>query len=418
MRWRLLSHPVFTGSVALLAVNDHVLKARWPGLITGKLSDVAGVIMIAIALTAITGRAALSLRITALTFMLLKTWPPVAAWVAPMLGGITRTDPTDLIALLALIPLHRWLRQDPSSPGVAFLWPVAVILALSTTTATGCDTSPQTSELWSANGLLYATGSSGRELSSSADGGRTWTAERTKAPDAHPAPTTEACAEDTCFRAIPDVGIDRKIGQADWKPILRYSAEQRRRLAVSVGSMGCLGDARRPPYFASLEVNRLPDGVHATVNMGGGLLHLAPDGSWTRPTVAFSYEDVRFPAIGPPTWTSSLGLLALLVGGLGLLVLIVPPIRRPPRRGLPAALIALIGGGVLFAPFLLFLVPWVNDARTMGIWVGAGSVIVFAISAIVYSTKGKTYPERPPWPAGPPASSWPSSPPPSSWPPK
>ena len=34
--------PLPLAAVALLAVNDHVLKARWPGLVTGKLSDVAG----------------------------------------------------------------------------------------------------------------------------------------------------------------------------------------------------------------------------------------------------------------------------------------------------------------------------------------------------------------------------------------
>jgi hypothetical protein len=76
MRWRLLSHPVFTGSVALLAINDHVLKARWPGLITGKLSDIAGVIMFAIACTAITGRATLSTRLAAMAFTLLKPGRP------------------------------------------------------------------------------------------------------------------------------------------------------------------------------------------------------------------------------------------------------------------------------------------------------------------------------------------------------
>jgi hypothetical protein len=225
MRWRLLTHPVFTGSVALLAVNDHVLKGRWPSLITGKLSDISGVVMIAIAFTAITGRAALSSRITALAFTLLKTWPPVAAWAAPILGGVTRTDPTDLIALLALIPLHHWLRQDRSSPGITILLPVAVMLALSTTTATSCVSAPQTQELWSENGLLYATGSSSKSLSSSADGGRTWVAQRGKAPEPHPASRTEACAKDSCFRVTPDVGVDEKIGQADWKPILRYSAE-------------------------------------------------------------------------------------------------------------------------------------------------------------------------------------------------
>jgi hypothetical protein len=38
MRQRLavLASPVFTGVVAVLAVNGHLLKAMWPGLITGK----------------------------------------------------------------------------------------------------------------------------------------------------------------------------------------------------------------------------------------------------------------------------------------------------------------------------------------------------------------------------------------------
>ena len=29
-------------AIALLFLNDHILKAAWPGLVTGKLSDVAG----------------------------------------------------------------------------------------------------------------------------------------------------------------------------------------------------------------------------------------------------------------------------------------------------------------------------------------------------------------------------------------
>ena len=41
----LLVSPVFFGSIALLLLNDHVLKAAWPGLVTGKLSDVAGVVI-------------------------------------------------------------------------------------------------------------------------------------------------------------------------------------------------------------------------------------------------------------------------------------------------------------------------------------------------------------------------------------
>jgi len=37
-----LLHPITLAAIALLLVNDHLLKERFPGLITGKLSDAAG----------------------------------------------------------------------------------------------------------------------------------------------------------------------------------------------------------------------------------------------------------------------------------------------------------------------------------------------------------------------------------------
>jgi hypothetical protein len=41
-----LLHPIAIGALALLVVNDHVLKAAWPGLVTGKASDVAGLVLV------------------------------------------------------------------------------------------------------------------------------------------------------------------------------------------------------------------------------------------------------------------------------------------------------------------------------------------------------------------------------------
>jgi hypothetical protein len=35
-------HPMVVVAVVVLVVNDHVLKALWPGALTGKLSDIAG----------------------------------------------------------------------------------------------------------------------------------------------------------------------------------------------------------------------------------------------------------------------------------------------------------------------------------------------------------------------------------------
>jgi hypothetical protein len=37
-------HPIVVASVALLLANDHVFKLRWPSVVTGKLSDVAGLV--------------------------------------------------------------------------------------------------------------------------------------------------------------------------------------------------------------------------------------------------------------------------------------------------------------------------------------------------------------------------------------
>ncbi|MBK7890447.1 MAG: hypothetical protein IPJ84_06225 [Bdellovibrionales bacterium] len=36
-------HPIPLTAVAILAMNDHFLKVRYPSFVTGKLSDFAGV---------------------------------------------------------------------------------------------------------------------------------------------------------------------------------------------------------------------------------------------------------------------------------------------------------------------------------------------------------------------------------------
>lgn len=89
-RGQLIASPVFVLSVAVLLANDHVLKAAWPGLITGKLSDVAGVSMVAVLLTAAFARPSIGFGVTAISFALLKTVPLVAILAAPVLGGVTR----------------------------------------------------------------------------------------------------------------------------------------------------------------------------------------------------------------------------------------------------------------------------------------------------------------------------------------
>jgi hypothetical protein len=47
-----LLHPVALVALATLIANDQLLKAAWPGVVTGKLSDVAGLVVAPLALQA------------------------------------------------------------------------------------------------------------------------------------------------------------------------------------------------------------------------------------------------------------------------------------------------------------------------------------------------------------------------------
>jgi hypothetical protein len=132
-----LMHPVPLAALALLVVNDHLLKARHPGLVTGKLSDIAGMVLAPLVLAAIAD-ATLPLRwvrrrdypvrsawvcaaAVAVVFAATKTWSPAthayeavfaALWakirwiMAQALGQqiwsdriVLVRDPTDLVAI-------------------------------------------------------------------------------------------------------------------------------------------------------------------------------------------------------------------------------------------------------------------------------------------------------------------------------
>ena len=124
---------------ALLALNDHVFKARWPGVVTGKLSDVAGMVCFPLLLVALSElvfarrpwrpspvAVKLAVLATGLGFALVKTWGPATdawAWswgllqwplrardavargraVDPLQPVAVVQDPTDLLALPALL---------------------------------------------------------------------------------------------------------------------------------------------------------------------------------------------------------------------------------------------------------------------------------------------------------------------------
>jgi len=179
-----------------------------PGVVTGKLSDLAGLFALPLLLAALT---ALALRprsrrvldgiglaavaVVSLGFALVKASPPIAAAVSSVWSFVLPTrlgaDPADLLTL-AVAPLAyvAWVRTDAAprvlTParrrgstvalltrlGRAAMITIAVIVGTAVTTATSCDDRHSIDEVFlGTDGAVYARGS---ETSRSDDGGHTW----------------------------------------------------------------------------------------------------------------------------------------------------------------------------------------------------------------------------------------------------
>ncbi|MEM9463418.1 MAG: hypothetical protein AAGF11_55260 [Myxococcota bacterium] len=120
---RALLHPLWLGSLAVLVLNDHVLKGAslLPGVVTGKLSDLAGLVVAPVLLAALcrvrTPRGwRLSHLAVGLVFSAIQLSASLAAGWSALMGifgfpwFITR-DATDLVALPALA-LSAWALRD------------------------------------------------------------------------------------------------------------------------------------------------------------------------------------------------------------------------------------------------------------------------------------------------------------------
>ena len=143
----LLLHPVVLAAIACFVVNDHVLKPANPGWLTGKLSDVAGLIFFPVLIAAVAelvtpvarrhaaATLLLAVTITGLTYVAMLVVPAggdgyrwfigIVQWPFRIAGAIAAgaplpaiapvrvaADPTDLITLPALlVPLVLAIRR-------------------------------------------------------------------------------------------------------------------------------------------------------------------------------------------------------------------------------------------------------------------------------------------------------------------
>ncbi|MFP5247539.1 MAG: hypothetical protein ACLGH0_12680, partial [Thermoanaerobaculia bacterium] len=114
-----LTSPLFLGAVATLLVNDFVLKTIAPGVVTGKLSDFAGLFAFAVFFGALVPAHRLMVNVlTGFAFILWKS--PLAQPLLDALPFLGRTvDATDLLALAVLPFAYRHAgRSFPSRRGV------------------------------------------------------------------------------------------------------------------------------------------------------------------------------------------------------------------------------------------------------------------------------------------------------------
>ena len=358
-RAHVLTSPVFLSALLVLVLNDHVFKTAWPSAITGKLSDFAGVAMVAIALSVLAGRR-VAVATTAVAFTALKAVPGVNHLAAPALGGVTLTDRTDLIALTTLGPVYWWLSRaetsDTPRQGVrtspALVVP-AFAAAVLATTATSAPVPEGVVRLAHDGETLYAGigvdyGSERDPVdmwAASDDRGRSWSAVTAPPPPGATMSADEACNDEgTCWSVRADTHLARCEPGRACQPI--YSVDD-----IPLDRPGGVADEQ----FQSVIVVPGPDGTDVVVvTLGTNGIAISQDGT------SFDQQAVlKFGHRPPPTWIPWAAMLALATVGAMLTARVAKLNDNSPHGPL---LICLLGAGGVFvinlATAILLAIPW------------------------------------------------------------
>ncbi|WP_144118718.1 hypothetical protein [Catellatospora sichuanensis] len=395
-----LAHPVSLAGLLLLLVNDHLLKEWQPGLITGKLSDIAGMLMfpplLAVlgALVAprmpVRGLAVAALAVTGAGFAFVKSTAYGAAlaaqaWSAVNGSSVVRADRTDLLALPALVlcwwAWRRSLRRPAPGRGVARLVRGAVLVpvALLATVATSPPNWPEMTGVAEAGGqaVLMVEDRNGQQYAFSPDDGLTW------GPVEHwpdLATTSRNCAGDTCYRAVAGRLLveSSQDGGATWRTEWEISGKQLAVLTDEYEDSGVFGMLGTPAGDLSsrMLVVLERDGGHVVLVANGrdGLLRRDVDGRWTR--LGMWWHGVWTPA--PPlaeVWRPTPSDRALSAGftvvGVLLLVLIAGAIAAAAGRRVSTTLQLVLAGLIAAATTITCSVA----AAAAGISPGAGPAL-------------------------------------------
>ncbi|MGC5287181.1 hypothetical protein [Micromonospora sp. DT231] len=323
-----LCHPATVIALVLLLVNDHVLKATFPGPVTGKLSDVAGLVLapplVAVLLTLLVPR--LPARAAALAglvavgagFALVKSSGYAAelassAWTVLAGPSLVRADRTDLLTLPALgLAWWSWTRSrrrpvrqrtarvvrllvvlPPAVLAVAATSPVYYPYAVATAVVDGhpaisVGTGYSTSD-WPADPL-------DGQWAVSEDGSTTWrqaTKDEQRQLSRQEFGQQQACASNEPRRCYRIVTGHLRVEESDdagatWRVAWEVPDGQREELARRSPNPGDV-----PRHFASRDLVVYPHagGGHEVLVANGrdGFLRRLPDGGWQR--VGFLFEE-------------------------------------------------------------------------------------------------------------------------------
>ena len=447
-----LVHPVTLAALVLLLVNDHVLKAAAPGLLTGKLSDVAGLVMTPPVLAVMLAvgapwltpniRAAVAVSTVGAGFAAVKASPPIAAhastlWSVVNGPSVVRADMTDLVALPALgLAWWTW-RVARCGVGIgpwARLTVVLVVLPLASIAivATSAPNYPDAVTIVEWRGRLivgigqsYPRGT--REPATyrvSGDDGLTFhelsrddaEAFRTDEPTLIRAREADCSVARPghCFRVVPEhLRVEETADSgATWRTAWQITDRERTRLAVNVPELRDVAE-----YLSSrvLVVRDQPGGglVVLVANGRDGLARRGTSGEWSRigfgavvdpsAQVTHSPNPVPIPEINPATLPRLMPVptaLAIIVGagviGVGLMAAGLRSRRSVLGLGGLAAVAfgavpAMLGasGRALGWEFLMALgVALIVVGVTLAVWLSVWQRIMTRAGAIAIALLG------------------------------
>ncbi|MEU6723508.1 hypothetical protein ABZ917_07340 [Nonomuraea wenchangensis] len=305
----------------VLLVNDHLLKQAWPGFVTGKLSDVAGLLVAPPLLALLFPRRAdlAATLATGVLFALVKTTETgaeAASHVWTLVAGPSRVlaDPTDLLALPALA-LAWWVRRRslaaPTSPRARVLLtaPLALLAVAASGAAPQATSEAVSVEVRDGRVIVHTADSAAW---TSEDRGDTWVYESSY--DRPPKrPTTAMCVPykaTRCYRVTPGrLGVEQSDDGGDtWRPSWSPPRDDLDRLARQHGD--------DLPRSGGLAVQGWRGGhVVVVANGSEGILLRDESGSWRR--LGRPGEPERAPDTYPEGVTAAFLAGCVLFGAAG-----------------------------------------------------------------------------------------------------